>query len=110
MGAVSTYLAIALAVFVVAVIAGLVLAGIRGLDLWRAFKRFRRTVLAGMDDLNRRVAVLQQRADALPAKIERLDEARASLERAVAEARVISDAFGEATAMVRAARILLGLR
>jgi hypothetical protein len=107
---VSTYLLIALIVFAVAVIAGLVLAGIRGLDLRRAFKRFRKTVLAGMDDLNRRAAVLQRRADALPAKAQRLEDARASLEHSIAEARVIAGAFGEVAAVYRAARILVGLR
>ena len=106
----STYLVIALVVFFVAVLAGVAVAAVRGLALWRAFKGFRRTVLAGMDDLNRRVAALQRRADALPVKVERFDEARASLQQSVAEVRVIADAFGEATAKVRAARILLGLR
>ena len=69
-----------------------------------------RTVLAGMDELNRRVVALEKRADTLPAKAERLDEARASLAQSLAEARVIANAFGEAAAMVRAARILVGLR
>jgi hypothetical protein len=110
MGPVSTYLAIALAVFVVAVVAGSAVAAVRGLDLWRAFKRFRRTVLAEMDDMNRRVGVLQRRADALPMQAARLQEAQASLQHSVAEARVIADAFGEAAALVRTARILVGLR
>jgi hypothetical protein len=91
-------------------VAGIALAAVRGLAAWRALKRFRRTVLAGMDELNRRVVALEKRADTLPAKAERLDEARASLEQSLAEARVIANAFGEAAAMVRAARILVGLR
>jgi hypothetical protein len=107
---VSTALVIALVVFFVAVAAGLAVAGVRGLALWRTFKGFRRTVFAGMDDLNRRVAVLQRRADALPAKAERVEQARASLQQSVSEVRVIAEAFGEAAAKVRAARILLGLR
>ena len=106
----STYVVIGLVVFFVALVAGIALAAVRGLVAWRALKRFRRTVLAGMDELNRRVNVLQKRADALPAKAERLEEARASLEQSLAEARVIANAFGEAAAMVRAARILVGLR
>ena len=106
----AAYLVIALVVFFVAVAAGIALAAVRGLALWRAFKGFRRTVLTGVDDLNRRVAALQRRADALPAKAERFEDARASLQHSVAEARVIADAFAEATAKVRAVRILLGLR
>ncbi len=106
----AAYLVIALVVFFVAVVAGLSVAGVRGLALWRTFKGFRRTVLAEMDDLNRRVAVLQRRADALPAKTGRLGEARVSLQQSVAEVRVIADGFWEAAAKVRAARILLGLR
>ena len=106
----STYVVIGLVVFFVALGAGIALAAVRGLAAWRALKRFRRTVLAGMDELNRRVVALQKRADTLPAKAERLEEARASLEQSLAEARVIANAFGEAAAMVRAARILVGLR
>ena len=106
----STYVVIGLVVFFVALVAGIALAAVRGLVAWRALKRFRRTVLAGMDELNRRVVALQKRADTLPAKAERLEEARASLEQSLAEARVIANAFGEAAAMVRAARILVGLR
>ena len=106
----STYVVIGLVVFFVAPVAGIALAAVRGLVAWRELKRFRRTVLAGMDGLNRRVSVLQKRADALPANAERLGEARASLEQSLAEARVIANAFGEAAAMVRAARILVGLR
>jgi hypothetical protein len=107
---VSTYLAIALAVFVVAVVAGIAVAAVRGLALWRTFKRFRRTVLAGAEEMNRRVALLQRRADSLPAKAERLDEARASLEHSLAEVRVITGAFGEVAAVFHAARTFVGLR
>ena len=106
----STYVVIGLVVFFVAPVAGIALAAVRGLAAWRALKRFRRAVLAGMDELNRRVVALEKRADTLPAKAERLDEARASLAQSLAEARVIANAFGEAAAMVRAARILVGLR
>ncbi len=106
----STYVVIGLVVFFVAPVAGIALAAVRGLAAWRALKRFRRTVLAGMDELNRRVVALEKRADTLPANAERLEEARASLEQSLAEARVIANAFGEAAAMVRAARILVGLR
>jgi hypothetical protein len=101
---------IGLVVFFVAIVAGIAVAAVRGLALWRAFKGFRRTVFAAMDDLNRRVAVLQSHADTLPAKGERFEEARFSLQQSIAEVRVIADAFGEAAAMVRAARLLISLR
>ena len=108
----STYVVIGLVVFFVAPVAGIALAAVRGLAAWRALKRFRRTVLAGLEEPERveRLPALEKRADTLPAKAERLDEARASLAQSLAEARVIANAFGEAAAMVRAARILVGLR
>ena len=92
---------IALAVLVVAVVAGIAYAAVRGYQLWRDGKRVSATFGTEMDRLNAGTLEIERRmaeADAsvrrLTAATERLTVSRARLEIQVA-------AFGEARAQMR---------
>jgi L-alanine-DL-glutamate epimerase-like enolase superfamily enzyme len=85
---------------VVAVVAGPVFAGARGLRAWRDFRRFRRRALEPLVGLTERLETTERRLAAAGATAVRLDGARASLERSLAQARVLADAAGEARVLV----------
>ena len=94
------YAWIAIAVCAVAIVGGLVLAAVRGLAAWRDVRRFRRKVNDALAGATQRVAAMERRLAHANEQAERLDRARAELQDALATARALSDAAGEAKALV----------
>ena len=86
----------ALAVGVLAALAGLVLFAVRLLQAWRSFKRLRRHVARELDrlaDLGEATVTKLERA----ADTEELDRSVASLRSSLARMTVLREAFAEAT-------------
>jgi len=87
-------------------VSGLVLVGTtlfalgRGLAAWRAFRRLRRRIFDGLDDVSRRVARIERRLATAGETVARLDQARGELQESLATASVLTAAFGEARAVV----------
>jgi hypothetical protein len=92
---------IGLAVFVVAVVAGATLAGIRGLAAYRIMRSFQRQLAVAIDETTRLIDGIEPRVAKATATAQRLEEARARLEQSAATAKVLFAAFGEALALVR---------
>jgi negative regulator of sigma E activity len=92
---------IGLAVFVVAVVAGVVVAAVRGLAAYRGMRSFQRRLNVAVVETQRLLDGIEPRLAKATATAARLDEARAQLERSLATLRVLTDAFGEALALVR---------
>ena len=90
-----------LAVFVLAILGGLVSAGVRGLAFWRRFGSFRRQLDVAMVETTRLLDGIQPRVDKASASAVRLEQARVRLEQSTASASVLFAAFGEALALVR---------
>jgi hypothetical protein len=94
------YVWLALVVFVLAVVAGAGLAGVRALAAWRSFRALRRQIDRTLEDLDRSVAGIESRLAKAGRTARRLEEARARLNESLATARVLADAFGETRAVV----------
>jgi hypothetical protein len=92
---------IGLIVFGVAVVAGLAFAGVRALTAWRTLRSFQRRLDAAMAETTRLLDGVEPRLAKASATAVRLEQARARLQESTATARVLFDAFGEATALVR---------
>jgi hypothetical protein len=94
------YVWLALAVSAIAVGSTTLFALSRGLAAWRALRRLRRRVFEGLGDVTRRVAGIEQRLSSAGETAARLDHARIELQDSLATAAVLSDALGEARAVV----------
>ena len=90
-----------LGIFLVAVIAGAVVAGVRGLAAYRGMRSFQRRLNVAVAETQRLIDGIEPRVAKATATAARLEEARAQLERSVATAKVLADAFGEALALVK---------
>jgi hypothetical protein len=99
--------AISLLVFAVLVVAGTVLAGVRGLAAWRALKSFRRTTGEGMLVTAELIERLEARTAASAGRAERIGRAQAQLQESLAEAAVIGEAAGEVWTLVQRARLVV---
>jgi hypothetical protein len=99
--------ALSLLVFAVAVVVGLVLAGVRALAAWRAFKSFKRTASDAMLETAVRLELLEARSGASVERAARIEAAQASLQQALAEAAVIAEAAGEVRSFVERARLVI---
>ena len=94
---------IALGVFVVASIAGLVAAARAGLDAWRAFRRSMRAASDALADLT---AKLERLAESTPTHGPQLERSRARLETSLARFAVLRSALDDATDAVAPLRLL----
>jgi hypothetical protein len=98
--------AISLIIFAIAIVSGLILAGVRGLVAWRALTSFKRTTAEAMLT----TTVLLERLDARTAgaadRAARLTEAQAQLQKSLAEAAVVGEAASEVWSLVQRARLL----
>ena len=90
----------ALAVSGLAVIGSAAFAVARGLRAWRTFRRFRRRVFEGLEDVARRVTGIERRLGAANASAARLQRAQAELQESVATARVLAAAVADVRATV----------
>jgi len=97
-------------VFVVALVGGLCIAGVRGLETWRVFRRFRRRFGDGTAGMLTRLETLERRMARASATGERLDGAMAELNRSLAKARVLTGAAGETKELVDRMRGLVSGR
>jgi hypothetical protein len=98
--------AVSLLVFAVAVVSGLVLAGVRGLAAWRAFKSFKRNAGDGMLETAARLEQLEARTARSTERTGRLAQAQAQLQRSLAEAAVVGEAANEVRALVERVRLV----
>jgi hypothetical protein len=96
----------ALAVYVLAIVGGLAVAGVRGLQAWRDFRRVRRVFTRRVGEVSRGVLGMETRLDRLDASSARLTRARARLQQSLAEASVIADAAGDARASLEVLALL----
>lgn len=98
------YVWISLGVFVVALLAGMIWAGINARRTWRrAVPAYRRMTEASAA-LNGRSAQLERRLTVLEPKVAQLQRDTARLSRAVARARVLFGAVHEVRTVYRVAR------
>jgi len=94
------YVWIALAVFLFGLVGGFCLAGVRGLETWRLFRRFRRRFDEGSAGMLGRLEALERRIEHASETAERLDRAMVDLKRTLAKAQVLVSAAGEAKDLV----------
>jgi hypothetical protein len=92
---------IGLTVFVVAVIGGAVLAGVRGLAAYRVLRSFQRRLNVAVEETTRLIEGIEPRVAKASATAERLAEAQVRLQQSAASARVLFSALGEAVALVQ---------
>src|SRR5262245_48692405 len=92
-----------LAVFVIAIAAGLAGAAVRGLAAWRTARSFQRRLDAAIAETTRLLDGIEPRVARATATAVRLEEARARLQESAATASVLFGALGEALALVRLA-------
>jgi hypothetical protein len=104
MGGMSTVLLIAWIVFGVSLVCGLVIAGLKGFDAWRAFRRFRRTTEAAMIRVSASIRQMEIRTAGVDEKVARLERAQASLQETLRNAGVLAGAAGEVYASYRRVR------
>src|SRR5262245_4665476 len=90
-----------LGIFLVAVIAGAVVAGVRGLAVYRRMRSFQRRLNVAVAETQRLIDGIEPRVAKATASAARLEEARSRLEHSLATLRVLTDAFGEALALVK---------
>jgi hypothetical protein len=95
---------IALIVFVVATVGGLIVVGLRGLGAWRAFRSFKRSTDALVGETTARLAGVELRTAAAAERAADLDRARARLQESLATASVVSGGAREVLAMLRLVR------
>jgi hypothetical protein len=94
-------------VFVVAILAGLLAAGLRGLSAWRALKSFKSTTADAMLETAVLIEQLEARTAGAEGRAARIAQAQAELKRSLAEAAVIGEAAGEVWALVERTRRLV---
>jgi hypothetical protein len=92
---------IGLIVFLVAVLGGAAVAGVRGLAAYRTMRSFQRRLDTAVAETTRLIEGIEPRVAKATATAQRLEEARARLEESAATARVLFAALGEALALVR---------
>jgi len=95
---------IALIIFGVAVAAGLAAATVRGLQAWRDYRAFRRTVLKRLGELNAALAKVERRSGKATVGAARLNHARERLQRTLELAAVVTGAAGEPWSLIRLVR------
>jgi hypothetical protein len=98
---------ISLLVFVIGLVSGLLVAGVRGLGAWRALRSFKATTADAMLETAVRIEALEARMEASAGRAERMADAQAQLRRSMAEAKVIGEAAGEVWDLVERARVLV---
>jgi hypothetical protein len=102
---VPSYVWISLGVFLLALVAGGIWAGINARRAWkRGLPAFERMNTASLT-LNSRSAVLERRLTTLQPKVVRLQRDKARLDRSIARARVLFGAVQEVRTVYRVARI-----
>jgi len=92
---------VGLIVFLVAIVGGIALAGVRGLGAWRTFRSFERSLDRAVADTTRLVDGIEPRVARATETAARLEEARTRLRESIATAAVLFAALGEARALVR---------
>ena len=98
---------IALGLSVVFTVASLGFAVGRGLGTWRVFARSRGRLSSGLEEMDRRVAAMEQRMEKANESAARLEHAQAELQESIAAARAIADAAAEVrTTVKRALRLI----
>jgi hypothetical protein len=95
---------VALAVFLIAGIAGAVFVGVRAWAAWQAFVSFAAAGAAAAERLEAATALLQARTEQVAGRVEELNAAVERLQQAQARARILLGAWGEVTSLLRAAR------
>ena len=95
---------IALAFFVLVLVAGTAHVVREGLRTWRTVKRTMRVAGAGTDALTARADAAARKAGGAGSAAERLSTATAHLARSLAYARVIADAAGDVRATLTGLR------
>jgi Flp pilus assembly protein TadG len=101
-----TYVWIALAASVVAVVGGLVFAVSRAFNAWRTFRSLMRALARRLRELERKAAATEQHATAVTAKSTKVAEAAERLQESLATLAVLRDALDEAKAPISRARKL----
>jgi hypothetical protein len=86
----------ALGFCVLAALAGIGFAGVRGLAAWRDLRTLRRSTGWGLAELAGGIAAAERQAAALPAGLEELERAQARLAQSLARARVLQAAARDA--------------
>jgi chromosome segregation ATPase len=98
---------IALGLSVVVTTACLAFAVGRGLRAWRVLARSRNRFSGGLEEMDRRVAAMEQRMAKANESAARLEHAQAELQESIAAARAIADAAAEVRTTVRRALRLI---
>jgi hypothetical protein len=101
---VSNLVLIALIVFGVSLVAGLIAAGLRGLAAWRAFRRFKRTTEKAMLRVSAAIAQMEIRVAGVNDHVARLERAQANLQETLRTAGVVARTAGEVVASYRRVR------
>jgi len=89
-----------LGIFLVAIVAGMAFAGVRGLAAWRAFRSFERRFDRAVNETTRLIDGIEPRVAKATATGQRLEEAQLRLQESVRVAGVLFAAFGEARGLV----------
>jgi hypothetical protein len=101
---VDLFVLIALIVFAVAGVGGLLLAALQGLAAWRAFRSFKRSTDVLAAETTARLAGVELRTAAAAERAAELDRARGRLQGSLASAAVLGTAAGEVAAAYRRVR------
>ena len=92
---------VGLGIFLLAILAGIALAGVRGLETWRALRSLQRRLDRAVAETTRLIDGIEPRVARATDTAARLEEARARLQGSIAAASVLLAALGEATALLR---------
>ena len=96
-----------LGIFLIAILAGAALAGVRGLAAWRAFRSFERRLDRAVVETTRLIDGIEPRVERATATAHRLEDARVRLQESVRVAGVLFAAFAEARGLfVRVAALI----
>ena len=98
---------VSLIIFAVAVVLGLVLAGVRGLAAWRALKSFKRTTAEVMLTTTVLLERLEARTSGAAGRAARLSEAQAQLRQSLSVAAVLGEGASEVWSLVNRVRLLV---
>ncbi len=98
---------VAIAVFVVAIVAGLAVVGLRALALWRAARTFQKRLTAEIDAATARAAEIEQRLAAPASGAGELETASRRLQQSLGDLLILARAFSGAWAVVGRARAVL---
>jgi hypothetical protein len=91
---------ISVLVFAAAVLAGLAAAVVKGLEAWRAYRRFRRRTAAKLAETAALISRIEARAGSAAESAARLDRARTSLQESLATFAVVTGGAREAWSLV----------